>query len=329
MKTLRFVLFLGITLAKTAAAGDVANEATFFDGLARRAYRNGNYDSALESFLHVLEIAPSARVLYNVALCADLAGRRDMAFSLYEEYSKAGDPDAERRSEAERRRQQLKEKLALVQIRSDPEAATVYVDRKELGQFGSTPATLALSEGEHRIFVERAGFAAESLSVVAKAGALAALDLSLRPLFGFVTVRAIPASAKIIFSRDGAPVSASLEGGRYRLPAGQYKVLASSPGYVSVDAPVLIREDGDAHLELGLEQLPRATGTLLVSTGSVRADVYVDGRRVAVTPATLSNLGTGEHSLEVRADHRVLRRRIAIVKERATHVEFDLGGASR
>ena len=66
----------------------------------RRAYEAGQYERALESFQLVQDIAPSYRTLYNIALCADLAGRAEMAFSLYQEYLRGDDADAARRSEA-------------------------------------------------------------------------------------------------------------------------------------------------------------------------------------------------------------------------------------
>src|SRR6187200_2154342 len=103
MRTAALALAIGFfALFGRDAAADVASEARFFDEAGRRAYKAGDYGKALESFQLLQEIAPSVGVLYNIALCADLAGRGDMAFSLYGEYLKHDDPDGERRAEAER-----------------------------------------------------------------------------------------------------------------------------------------------------------------------------------------------------------------------------------
>jgi hypothetical protein len=62
-----------------------------------------------------------------------------------------------------------------------------------------------------------------------------------------------------------------------------------------------------------------------VSTGTAAAEVFVDGKRVAMTPATLSGLEVGTHALEVRAGARSVRRSITITQGKATYLELDLG----
>lgn len=62
--------FALISALALSASADAASEASFFDGLARRAYQKGDYESALQAFLLVRKIAPSQRALYNIAICA-------------------------------------------------------------------------------------------------------------------------------------------------------------------------------------------------------------------------------------------------------------------
>lgn len=329
MKKLAFVLYCAaLGFAPATASAEVASETGFFDALARRAYQAGQYEQALESFQLVQEIAPSPRVLYNIALCADLAGRSDMAFSLYQEYLQGADPDAVRRAEAETRAQRLKPKLALLAVESDPSGASIYVDRKELGQFGITPSTLALSEGEHRLLLERAGFAPQSVPVVVQLGSLATTSVSLPPLLGEVSVELRPASGTLQFLRNGVPFLVSLTEGVYRLPAGEYQMLATAPGYVAAQSPIVVQENERAPQEVTLVPLPRASGRLLVSTGQLSAEVFLDGQRVAVTPATLEELAVGEHTLEVRAQGRVSQCKVTIETGRATYIEINLGSAA-
>jgi hypothetical protein len=326
MKERALVLYCAaLGLVPATASAEVASEAGFFDAVARRAYQAGQYEQALESFQLVQEIAPSLRVLYNIALCADLAGRSDMAFSLYQEYLQGADPDAARRAAAEARSVLLKPKLALLAVESDPSGASIYVDRKELGQFGVTPSTLALSEGEHRLLLERAGFAPESVPIVVQLGSLATTSVSLPPLLGEVSVELRPASGTLQFLRNGVPFLVSLAEGVYRLPAGEYQMLATAPGYVPTQTPIVVHESARARQDVTLLPLPRALGRLLVSTGQLAADVFLDGQRVAVTPATLEDLAVGEHTLEVRAQGRVAQRKVTIKKGRASYIEINLG----
>lgn len=321
--------FVALILAALPAQADVASEAGFFDALARRAYQAGRYEQALESFQLVHEIAPSHRMLYNIALCSDLAGRSDMAFSLYQEYLTSNDPDAARRGQAARRLDDLKHDLALVEIETDPTQAAIYLDRKELGRFGVTPATIAVSAGEHRVLIERPDFAPREAAVAAKRGSTASVSVSLEPWFGAVTVHTAPSSAELRFLRDGVAVTVHPERGHYRLAAGQYQVVAAAPGYAGAETQFRVRKGDEARLDIALVPLPHQSGRLLVSTGKIAADVSIDGQRVAVTPATLSELGPGEHTLEVRAGKRAASRKVTIRAGHAVHVAIDLAGGAR
>jgi tetratricopeptide (TPR) repeat protein len=328
MRRALVLLACALALASGPAAADVASEARFFDALGRRAYAAGQYDRALESFQLAQDIAPSDRLLYNIALCSDLAGRAEMAFSLYQEYLKSDDRDAARRAEAVARAERVKDRLALVAVESDPEEAAIYVDRKELGQFGSTPATIAVPAGERRVLIERAGFAPQTVTVGAKLGTLVPVRVVLTPVHGWASVKVTPKASKLRFLRDGAEVQAISERGRLRLPAGAYRVRAMAPGHQPAEAALLVPEQAETALELELVPLPRPTGRLLVSAGKIAADVFVDGKRMAVTPAALP-VGAGAHWLEVRAGRRAVRRRIVIEKARAKYVEVDLGSGAR
>jgi hypothetical protein len=328
MRTLACALLFGVfALVGRDAAADVASEARFFDELGRKAYEAGDYAKALESFQLLQEIAPSVGVLYNIALCADLAGRRDMAFSLYGEYLKAEDPDGKRRADAEQRVERLKGKLALVMVETDPPGAAVYVDRKELGLFGVTPVTLALPEGQHRLLVEQRGFKAGELPVEVRTGSLARAKAKLTPLFGRLVVNVTPGTTRLRFWRDGLTVTPKMGRGGYELQVGNYTIVANAPGHAPAERHVVVAESQTGQLDLGLAPLPRATGVLLVTTGTTAAEVFVDGKRVAMTPATLSGLEVGAHALEVRAGTRSVRRSITITQGKATYLELDLGEA--
>jgi hypothetical protein len=320
--------FLAAVLLVGAALADRASEARFFDEAGRRAYQAGKYERALESFQLADEIAPSPRLLYNSALCADLAGRPETAFYLYEEYLRSDDADAARRKEAEGRASRLRGQLALVEVTSEPPGASVFVDRKELGRFGVTPVTVAVTEGERRLLLEHPGFLGATVAVAARRGTVVTANAALSPLFGNVSIVVAPATAALRFVRDGAVVPATSHGDTYRLPIGHYRLVASAPGYVSSEALLTISDEGEARVDLVLVPLPRHTGRLLVSAGKGEADVYLDGKRVAVTPATLPEVGVGTHTVEVRAGKRAASRTVTVSKGRATHVDLDPGTAT-
>jgi hypothetical protein len=129
--------------------------------------------------------------------------------------------------------------------------------------------------------------------------------------------------------RDEKPVTFELTSDRYRLPAGSYTVAASAPGYLPSQARLVVRANDTGRLVLALTPKPLPTGKLLVASGKSAADVLVDGRRLAVTPATLSDIATGEHVVEVRAGARTAKKRVTVSAEHATYVELDLGSGTK
>ena len=66
-----------------------------------------------------------------------------------------------------------------------------------------------------------------------------------------------------------------------------------------------------------------------MSAGVDGADVIIDGKRVAVTPATLPALSQGVHQLEVRSGSGVVKRTLRIRAGRTTYVEVGLDDGKR
>ncbi len=314
-------LMLAVAFAASSAAADVAGEARFFDGMARRAFDAGHYEQALDAFLQANAAAPSARALYNIAICADLAGKKPVAFAYYREYLSSDDADAERHADATRRLSKLEKALALIEVASTPPGVNVYADRVELGSYGATPVTIVVAEGEHHLILERAGYVPGSVAASAAVGSVTKVELSLTPKLGELRVRTTPATAKVEFLLAGAAVTAAVKNAHYELPVGRYVVRISAPGHVPAEAPVVVHEAQVVELELAALPLPKPTGRLLVAS-AVAAQVFLDGVRVAVTPATLSNTSVGVHELELKApDGQSWKHSLIVRAGRTTYVE--------
>jgi hypothetical protein len=68
----------------------------------------------------------------------------------------------------------------------------------------------------------------------------------------------------------------------------------------------------------------------LLVASAVDAQVFLDGVRVAVTPATLSNTAVGAHQLELRAaDGQSWKRSLVVQEARTTYVEAAWRGSKR
>jgi tetratricopeptide (TPR) repeat protein len=137
-------------------------KALFEKGAA--AYAAGRYYEAIELFLEVDRLYPSAQLSFNIAKAYDNLGSRPGALRSYREYLRRA-PDAPDKDAITTRVHDLETALAergiqQLSVTSDPEDALVLLDEKPVGL---TPWTGETWPGRHRIVVQKAGFSDREL----------------------------------------------------------------------------------------------------------------------------------------------------------------------
>jgi outer membrane receptor for ferrienterochelin and colicins len=298
-RSLAIALLLAI--APSVVLADDATEGRFFDQLGRAAFAQRHYDVAITHFLAAQAAAPSVRTLYNLALCAEAANRREAAFGWYGEYLAGADADADRRRDAEQRMTRLRQTLALVRVTSEPAGATIYVDRRELGDWGRTPRVLVLEPGEHTIELDAPGHHVESVRVTAALGEERSAAGTLRAREGRLQIDTNVAAAQIVVTRGERELARGAAGAELSVPVGACEVRVEAPEHQASTVSVQVREGALERRRVVLAVRPQPAGRLLVSSGDVHARLLVDGAARAETPAAL-DVGAGEHEVEVRAD---------------------------
>jgi len=295
-----------------------STQASFFDRRARRAYARGAYEQALREFLDVQVAAPSSRLLFNIAACAEAAGETQLAYTFFSEYMESEDRDPDRRSSAAAKLDELGSDLALVKVTTNPPGATIMVDRPELGAFGKTPRVLALEPGEHAIELRREGFQPASINVTAPRGHTEEVLVDLEPLLGQLRVSSSPRGAKLSLQREGSSRWEDLHHAEATLPVGGYRLRLQAPGHATVVANVIIRQGQTAELALLAPALPEVVGTLLVGTGNAPALIIVDGRKKALAPARIDGVEVGAHHVELRAKGYLTWQGTVVVRDQRT-----------
>jgi len=314
----------------STATADTATLTRFFDDQARTAFADRKYDKALAYFLLVDRATPSPGAAYNVAVTAHTAGEHALAFAYLDRYLASDDTVATRRSDATRRAAELRGKLALVRVESEPPGALIYVDLKEHGSLGTTPRTIVVAPGEHQILLDSPRHLPARVSVKADQGKLASAKTKLSPRTGGLAVTTTPANVPVEVRHEGATISRLRAGISTRLPIGRYELRIQPEGHHPASTFVVVEEDANRTATLVARPLPPKTGTLMVTTGAVAAELYVDGKHTAKTPATLRNVAIGDRILEVRAaGYRNARRTVIVREGRSTFLELDLDRASK
>lgn len=294
------VTVLGVGHGAPARADDAA-ESRFFDRVGRRAFAQRRYERALASFLRAQRAAPSPRGLYNIAVCARLAHRDALAFTSFEQLLARSDVDDALRTDALAQRDALARTLALVTIESDPPGATIYVDRRDLGAYGTTPATLALPPGPHQIELVRENHDGATVGVEASTGQTRHARATLPRHVGRVRVDASPPSATIVAQGEEGEVPLAV-GVVASLPVGTYTLVGTADGFQASTTTVTVVAGAETTRSLALTPIPAPRGRVLVSTGAVTARVSVDGVVVSETPARLDGVAVGPHRVTVSAE---------------------------
>lgn len=194
-----FSSLLLIALLSLAAPSLAGAQATTENAEARVYFEEGNrlYQEAsetegsrrttllqrsLEAYVDSLQIVRSRNALFNAAIVLGELERDHESFNYFSEYLAVEGLTEADRAEANRRRDELRGKVAVLEVVTDPAGALVFVDRKDLAPRGQTPIELAIPEGEHRLFFEREGFAADEVARAAVRGETTRVEVVLEPV---------------------------------------------------------------------------------------------------------------------------------------------------
>jgi len=151
-------------------------------GRAEGAQRTALLQRSLGAYVDSLRIVRSRNALFNAAIVLGELERNDESFNYFSEYLQVPGLSASDREEATRRRDALRQQVAVLQVTTEPAGARLWVDRKDLATRGETPIEIALPPGEHRAFLELDGYAPIERSQSIVKGQTVVLDLQLSPL---------------------------------------------------------------------------------------------------------------------------------------------------
>ncbi|UCH29438.1 MAG: PEGA domain-containing protein [Myxococcales bacterium] len=149
---------------------------------ARGAQRTTLLQRSLEAYVDSLQIVRSRNALFNAAIVLSELERYDESFNYFTEYLRIEGLSDTDRADAARRRDELRAKVAVLEVITEPVGALVWVDRKDLAPRGETPIELALTPGEHRVFVKRDGYASIERDQRIVRGETVIVDLQLSQL---------------------------------------------------------------------------------------------------------------------------------------------------
>jgi outer membrane receptor for ferrienterochelin and colicins len=278
------------------ALADNATEAKLKFDRGLQLYERGRVREALDEFFVSNRLSPNPSVAFNIATCLDALNRFDDAYSAYSEYL-AHDLSAAERKQGEEALARILPKVARLKIDSTPAGASIFLDRKNLGQYGYTPRSLAAPPGDHQVLLSLSGYETAKMGVTLVRGKEATLDVTLSPQKGRIRVSSRPPGARIHLGAIDGDVLGTTPA-TVDVPFGMTRIYLELEGYSPSRQELTAVAGESIDLDVALELLPPSPGRLRVLTNVPSALVAVDHREAGFTPLVLE-LTAREHAIEV------------------------------
>lgn len=295
------ILLLVLFCVPARIRADEASQARFHFEQATKAYERGRWDEAVREFFAVRRLSKSGRTLFNIAVCFDRLEQPDKAFYYYSQYLREGGDSGEQAAGARRALEQLRRRVGVLTLQSDPPGAEIYVDRREHGSYGTTPASVPVGPGRHNVWLERPGYRAVEFSLEVGLGMEQTKTASLTPVVGRLSVSSEPAGEVLVLNAEGLTAARGASPFAASLAPGAYVVEVSAQGHRTKRDLLRITADNALEHTVRLEALPPSTGVLTVTSNQRGAVIEVDGKAVGFAPSVLSSLPAGARQVRVSA----------------------------
>jgi hypothetical protein len=294
---------------------------------ARGARRTRFIEEALAAYVQSLSIVRSRNVVYNAGIALEALGRDEEAFAYFREYLGYSDLTDEERREATQKLTAIRTRVAVVMVTSTPEGAQVHIDRRDLAPVGVTPLEVAISEGDHTIYISAEGYGTKEAQIHGAPGQRETVSLSLRAEPIALVIRA-PGNAPLTL--DGRTVAA---GSEIQVMPGDHEIRYGTAEPIRVTIhPGEGRRTVDVEAPEGTA--PAGPPGLLAVSVNVPATVYVDDQVVETGREVEASVASGPRTIRVEAaGYSPATQRIDIPADGQTHIrvrlEEDVSGSSR
>ncbi len=173
---------LALTLATAATAAPTSDEvarARVLDQQGVKAYKDGRFNDAIRYFSEAFKLGGPASELWNIAKCHLRLDEPDQASDAYDRYLMQQGLTPQDKAEAREELEELKRRRSTLTVASAPSRATVYLDGRRGEAAGTTPFSVQLAPGTHKVEIELAGHKPFANDVEARYGRAIIVDAQL------------------------------------------------------------------------------------------------------------------------------------------------------
>lgn len=313
--------FLATSMPRAARADDVADEADHLFTLGAEHYQDKDFKGALQYFLASNRLVRNRNVMFNIARTYEHMRQFPDAYRYYQR-SLEGETDAAVKTRIREALQRIGQSVALLKVETDPPGALVYLNRKDLGDRGTAPQTLALVPGTYTVIAELQGYdEATEKQLEVRVGAEKTVTLKLTRVVGIVRVSGADGAA-IRIDADDAPVVCTAPCDVPATP-GQHTLVFTKQGSRTTRLGVQVKANVVTSLRAELEP---ETASLVVNADERDAVIEIDGKTQGFTPTVLT-VPVGFHDVRVTLrGFKPVERRIEMKVNAQTQLDLQLVG---
>jgi outer membrane receptor protein involved in Fe transport len=310
------VVVLGSVAGSVARADGVRDEAELHFRIGIQHFETGDYQGALEHFLASNRLSPNPNVRFDIARSYERLGAYPEAFRYFVEALRDETAEEARRGIRESI-QRLTPHVAIISVETRPPGATLFLDRTNLGSWGTSPAMLGVREGRYLVIAELAGHVPESTVVDAHPGRTIPVTLELRAIVGRVRVEG--EAGATVHLEDAAASPHCTTPCELELPPGPHVLYLRKEGFQVAQKNVTVSAQQSIAVHATLSVL---SGSLLVSTSVAGALITIDGRASGFTPVVIPAVSVGSHRVAITLrDYASVEREIEIQADRQTNLD--------
>ena len=304
--SIAIVTLVMLSLAVPAWADGVADEADLQFSVGAEAYSKSDFTGALQHFLASKRLVPNRNVMFNIARAYEQLGRFPDAYRYYVDAQRGESADTKLKGDVVAALARIGPRVAVISVETTPPGATVFLDRRDLGSVGSTPAQLGLKAGTYTILVELEGYEPQSFDKTTVAvGETKPLKVDLVLITGKVELSGT-AGASVRIDDERGPVACvvpcSLD-----LPPGAHIAYFERSGFTVAPQTFTIVARQTVRASASSVAV---VGSLLVSADEPNALIEIDGKAFGFTPSVISNVPVGKRTIRVS-----LRGYLPVVQE--------------
>ncbi|MCA9624684.1 MAG: PEGA domain-containing protein, partial [Myxococcales bacterium] len=309
--------FLVVTPSRALADG-VADEADLHFELGADAYQAQEYKKALEHFLASNRLVPNRNVVYNIARTYERLGRFPDAHRYYVDALEM-ETNPRSRQELQGALRRIAAQVAVLDVKTTPPGATIYLERKNLGSRGVAPRPLAVSPGTYRVIVALDGYEpAEQANVRAQVGKATPVSFELTRIVGTVEVKVEGEQKAEVRVGDESSKPVCTAPCKVELPPGTHLLFFSAPGFQAPPRQVKVRAGETIKT---IARLAPISGSVVIESDERGALAEIDGVAVGFTPVVAQGVPIGKRKLRIVArGYRAFEKDIEVKANQQTRV---------